>query len=55
MALRVVDAQNLIVFEKAVEVEIGDDHLAWPEAAAVKDARGSMSTSQLQNPRPRGR
>ena len=38
MALRVVDAENLVVLEEAMEVEVGDDHLARPQAAAVDNA-----------------
>ena len=37
VALGVVDAQDFIIFKEAVEVEIGNDHLARAEAAAVND------------------
>ena len=39
MALLVEDAQDLVIFEEAMIVEVGDDHLAGAKAAAVHDAR----------------
>ncbi len=40
LALGVEDAQDLVVLEESVKVEIGDDHLAGTEAATVNDVVG---------------
>ena len=40
LALGVVDAQDLIVLKEAMKVEIGNDHLAGTETAAVNDVVG---------------
>ncbi len=37
MALRIVNPQYLVVLEEAIEVEIGNDHLAGPKPAAMHD------------------
>ena len=40
MPLRVVDAQNLVVLEEAIEVEVSDDHLPRPQTAAMHNVLG---------------
>src|ERR1700739_212605 len=40
MPLGIEDAQDFIVLEEPVQVEIGDDHLAWAKAAAMNDVIG---------------
>ena len=40
LALGVVDAQDLVVLEETMEVEIGNDHLAGAETSAVNDVVG---------------
>ena len=56
MALLIEDAQDLVVLEEAMKIEIGNDHLAGTEPAAVnRRGRDPYRPGRLQSPRRRVR